>query len=63
MRDPRPCGHAIRRPALSPTNGPDADPGRARSCGDAMYHVFYWAGVATLIVWTAYSAYSTIIGH
>jgi len=28
-----------------------------------MYHVFYWAGVTTLIVWTAYSAYSTIIGH
>jgi len=27
-----------------------------------MYPVVYWAGVATLIVWTAYSAYSAIVG-
>jgi hypothetical protein len=27
-----------------------------------MYPVVYWAGVATLVVWTAYSAYSAIVG-
>jgi hypothetical protein len=28
----------------------------------AMYPVVFWAGVATLVVWTAYSAYSAIVG-
>jgi len=28
-----------------------------------MYPAIYWAGVATLIFWTAYSAYSAIIGR
>jgi len=27
-----------------------------------MYSVVYWTGLATLLVWTAYSAYSAIIG-
>jgi len=27
-----------------------------------MYPVVYWAGLTTLVVWTAYSAYSAIIG-
>ena len=30
--------------------------------GGAMYPVVYWAGLATLVVWTAYSAYSAIVG-
>jgi hypothetical protein len=25
-----------------------------------MYHVFYWLSVATLVVWTVYSAYSAL---
>jgi hypothetical protein len=28
----------------------------------AMYPVVYWVGMATLVVWTAYSAYSAIVG-
>jgi len=27
-----------------------------------MYPVVYWAGLATLVIWTAYSAYSAIVG-
>jgi hypothetical protein len=27
-----------------------------------MYPVVYWASVAVLVVWTAYSAYSAIVG-
>jgi len=27
-----------------------------------MYSVVYWAGMTTLFLWTAYSAYSAIIG-
>jgi hypothetical protein len=30
--------------------------------GRAMYPFVYWTGMATLVVWTAYSAYSAIIG-
>jgi hypothetical protein len=30
--------------------------------GGAMYRVVYWAGLATLVVWSAYSAYSAISG-
>jgi hypothetical protein len=30
--------------------------------GSVMYPVVYWAGVTTLLIWTAYSAYSAIIG-
>jgi hypothetical protein len=30
--------------------------------GGRMYSVVYWAGMATLLLWTAYSAYSAIIG-
>jgi hypothetical protein len=30
--------------------------------GDCMYPLLYWLGMATLIVWGAYSAYSAIIG-
>jgi hypothetical protein len=29
---------------------------------EPMYSVVYWTGLATLLVWTAYSAYSAIIG-
>jgi hypothetical protein len=36
---------------------------RACGIGDGMYPAIYWFGVATLVVWTVYSAYSTIIGH
>jgi len=28
-----------------------------------MYPVVYWAGVAIFLLWTAYSAYSALIGH
>jgi len=28
-----------------------------------MYRIVYWAGVATFLLWTAYSAYSALIGH
>jgi hypothetical protein len=34
----------------------------ARGVGIGMYPLLYWAGVATLIVWSAYSAYSALIG-
>jgi hypothetical protein len=34
-----------------------------RQFGGGMYPALYWAGVATLVVWTVYSAYATIIGH
>ena len=30
--------------------------------GGKMYPVVYWSGVATLVAWSAYSAYSAIIG-
>jgi hypothetical protein len=30
--------------------------------GDCMYPLLYWLGMAALIVWGAYSAYSAIIG-
>jgi hypothetical protein len=30
--------------------------------GTGMYPLVYWAGVTTLLVWTAYSAYSAITG-
>ena len=33
-----------------------------QGAGKAMYPVFYWAGVTTLLLWGAYSAYSAIIG-
>ncbi len=33
-----------------------------RGRGGRMYSVVYWAGMATLLLWTAYSAYSAIIG-
>jgi hypothetical protein len=28
-----------------------------------MYRIVYWAGVATFLLWTAYSAYSALTGH
>jgi len=56
-------GHQIGRAALSQCEGRDARRGAAaKREGGAMYPVVYWAGVATLIVWTAYSAYSAIVG-
>jgi len=39
----------------------DVVPG-ARGLAAAMYPAIYWAGIATLVFWTAYSAYSAIIG-
>jgi hypothetical protein len=30
--------------------------------GIGMYPLLYWAGVATLLVWSAYSAYSALVG-
>jgi hypothetical protein len=37
--------------------------GRLRLGGvGAMYPVVYWTGVLTFLVWSAYSAYSAIIG-
>jgi hypothetical protein len=37
-----------------------ASGGQAR--GGVMYPVVYWGGMATLLVWTAFSAYSAIVG-
>jgi hypothetical protein len=33
-----------------------------RGAGSAMYPVVYWAGVMALLLWTAFSAYSAIMG-
>jgi hypothetical protein len=45
--------------AYRPADGAARD---ARRVGDAMYSVVYWTGMTTLILWSAYSAYSAIIG-
>jgi hypothetical protein len=44
-----------RRPRRSTKGG-------GQTPGGAMYPVVYWAGMATLVAWTAYSAYSAIVG-
>jgi hypothetical protein len=31
-------------------------------CGGPMYPLVYWAGLATFLVWTAFSAYSAFHG-
>jgi len=37
-------------------------PGQRGLRGGRMYSVVYWAGMTMLLLWTAYSAYSAIIG-
>jgi hypothetical protein len=56
-------GHEIGPAALSRCEASDVPPRAAAKCvGGAMYPVVYWAGMATLVVWMAYSAYSAIVG-
>jgi len=50
---------ARQRPALRITDWRRVLP---RPSGGAMYQVVYWTGVATLFVWTGYSAYWAITG-